>query len=266
MNLRASYYRTVNRPEFRELAPFIFFDFLTDFAITGNLNLQRALIDNYDLRYEWFPGAGQIFSVSGFYKEFKNPTEIANRPDVLRELYYINAPKATNIGFELEYRVKLSSLFKNDTNTFLNSITLFSNFSYIISKVDVSHVNGATEKERPLQGQSPVVVNAGIQYMHPTNGWSGNVSYNFVGRRLYIVGSTSEPDYWENPRNVLDFQIAKRIKERLEIKLNVRDMLAQNLIFYQDIDKNGKYDKEKDNTMVTTNYGQTISLGVTYKF
>lgn len=266
MNLRASYYRTVNRPEFRELAPFIFFDFLTDFAITGNLYLQRALIDNYDLRYEWFPGAGQIFSVSGFYKEFKNPTEIANRPDVLRELYYINAPKATNIGFELEYRVKLSSLFKNDTNTFLNSITLFSNFSYIISKVDVSNVNGATEKERPLQGQSPVVVNAGIQYMHPTNGWSGNVSYNFVGRRLYIVGSTSEPDYWENPRNVLDFQIAKRIKERLEIKLNVRDAIAQNLIFYQDIDKNGKYDKEKDNTMVTTNYGQTISLGVTYKF
>ena len=117
-----------------------------------------------------------------------------------------------------------------------------------------------------MQGQSPVIVNAGIQYMHPTNGLSVSVSYNLVGKRIYIVGSTSEPDYWERPRNVLDFQIAKRIKERLEIKLNVRDAIAQNLIFYQDIDKNGKYNKEKDNTMIDTNYGQTVSLGVTYKF
>lgn len=266
INIRASYYRTVSRPEFRELAPFIFFDFVTDFAVSGNPDLQRALIDNYDLRFEYYPGAGQIISVSGFYKNFTNAVEQVNRPDVLRELYYVNVPKATNIGLELEYRFKLSSLFRNDSSSFLSATTLYTNFSYIKSNVDVSTIKGATADERPLQGQSPVIVNAGIQYMHPTNGLSVSVSYNFVGKRIYIVGSTSEPDYWERPRNVLDFQITKRIKERLEIKLNVRDAIAQNLIFYQDIDKNGKYNKEKDNTMIDTNYGQTVSLGVTYKF
>ena len=266
INLRASYYRTVSRPEFRELAPFIFFDFVTDFAVSGNPDLQRALIDNYDLRFEYFPGAGQLISVSGFYKNFTNAVEQVNRPDVLRELYYVNVPKATNVGLELEYRFKLSAIFRNDSNAFLSSTTLYTNFSYIKSKVDVSKINGATAEERPLQGQSPVIVNAGIQYMHPTNGLSLSASYNLVGKRIYIVGSISEPDYWERPRNVLDFQIAKRIKERLEIKLNVRDALALNLIFYQDIDKNGKYDKEKDNTMIDTNYGQTVSLGVAFKF
>lgn len=266
INIRASYYRTVSRPEFRELAPFIFFDFVTDFAVSGNPDLQRALIDNYDLRFEYYPGAGQLISISGFYKNFTNAVEQVNRPDVLRELYYVNVPKATNIGLELEYRFKLSALFGNDSSAFLSATTVYTNFSYIKSKVDVSKIKGATAEERLLQGQSPVIVNAGVQYMHRSNGLSLSVSYNLVGKRIYIVGSTTEPDYWERPRNVFDFQIAKRIKERLEIKLNVRDMLAQNLIFYQDIDKNGKYNKEKDNTMIDTNYGQTVSLGITYKF
>ncbi|MES2592494.1 MAG: TonB-dependent receptor [Bacteroidota bacterium] len=266
INLRASYYRTVSRPEFRELAPFIFFDFVTDFAVSGNPELQRALIDNYDLRFEYYPGAGQLISVSGFYKKFTNAIEQVNRPDVLRELYYVNVPKATNVGIELEYRFKLSSIFKNDSSAFLSATTLYTNFSYIKSKVDVSGVNGATADERPLQGQSPVIVNAGIQYIHPSNGFSFSVSYNLVGKRIYIVGSLSEPDYWEKQRNVIDLQIVKKIKERFEIKLNVRDALAQNLIFYQDIDKDGQYDEQKDNTMTNTNFGQTVSLGVSYKF
>ncbi len=166
---------------------------------------------------------------------------------------------------ELEYRFKLSSIFKNDSSAFLSATTLYTNVSFIKSKVDVSQINGATGTERPLQGQSPVIVNAGIQYA-PSDSWNISASYNLVGKRIYIVGSTSEPDYWEKPRNVLDVQVVKRIKERLEIKLNVRDVLAQNLIFYQDINKDGKYDEKIDNTMTSTSFGQTVSIGVSYKF
>ncbi|MFY9310666.1 MAG: TonB-dependent receptor [Bacteroidia bacterium] len=265
INIRGSYYRTVSRPEFRELAPFIFYDFVTDFAISGNPNLKRATIDNYDLRFELFPGAGQLISVSGFYKVFTDAIEQANRPDVLRELYYVNVPKATNIGMELEYRFKLSSIFGNDSSSFLSATTLYTNVSFIKSKVDVSGINGVTSSERPLQGQSPVIINAGIQYT-PSDAWSISASYNLVGKRIYIVGSSSEPDYWEKPRNVLDIQVVKRIKERLEIKLNVRDVLAQNLVFYQDIDKDGKYNDTIDNTMTSTSFGQTIAIGLSYKF
>lgn len=278
INLRLAYYRTVSRPEFRELAPFNFYDFISDFQVSGNPLLSRATVDNYDARFEWFPGAGQIVSVSGFYKNIQNPIEaIGGTASSIRAITYTNTPGATNIGAEIEYRFKLSTLFRNDSSDFLNNTTLFTNFAYIHSKVDVGGLVGA--QERPLQGQSPYIVNAGIQYLNSDKGWGVSLSYNLIGRRIFIVGSSDEPTWWENPRNVLDFQIAKTFKERLELKLNVRDILAQNQIFYQDINGNGKYDKNSeakskdafhnvssDNVMVNTRYAPTISFSLAYRF
>jgi len=281
INVRAAYYRTLSRPEFRELAPFNFYDFITDFSVSGEPKLIRSLIDNYDLRFEYFPGAGQIVSVSGFYKEIQNPIEqVSNTASAIRSLLYTNAKKATNIGLELEYRFKLSTLFKNDSIKFLSNTTLYTNFAYIQSKVDVGTALIASESEiRPLQGQSPYILNAGIQYLDNEKGWGVSASYNVVGRRIFIVGSSDEPTYWENPRHVLDFQIVKTFKEKLELKFNVRDVLAQNLIFYQDLNKNGKldkgseaaskqqsHDKNFDNVMINTKYAPTISFSISYRF
>jgi TonB-dependent receptor len=265
INIRASYYKTVSRPEFRELAPFLFYDFITDFAVSGNQFLKRSLIDNYDLRVEWYPGAGQLVSVSGFYKNFTNPIEQASRPDATRELYFVNVPKATNVGIEVEYRVKLSSLFNTDSSAFLNATTLFANFAYVRSKVDVSNVLGAQNDFRPLQGQSPVIINAGIQYTVPS-GTSLSASYNFVGKRIFIVGNQNEPDYWENPRHILDLQVSQRIMKNLDAKINIKDILAQSSYFYQDVDKNYKFEKTKDNVMIARRYGQTISFSLSYRF
>ena len=265
INIRASYYKTVSRPEFRELAPFLFYDFITDFAISGNQFLRRSSINNYDLRFEWYPGAGQFISVSGFYKEFTDPIEQASRPDATRELYFVNVPKATNIGVELEYRVKLSSLFNADSSEVLNATTLFANFAYIKSKVDVSHVIGAVAAERPLQGQSPVIINAGVQYIG-ASGTSVSASYNFVGKRIFIVGNQNEPDYWENPRHIIDLQISQRIIKNLDAKVNIRDLLAQPSYFYQDVNKSNKFESSDDNIMISRKYGQTISLSLSYRF
>lgn len=264
-NIRASYYRTVSRPEFRELAPFLFYDFITDFAISGNQFLKRSLIDNYDLRFEWYPGAGQLVSVSGFYKEFTDPIEQASRPDATRELYFVNVPKATNIGVEFEYRVKLSSLFNADSSALLNATTLFANCAYVKSKVDVSNVNGSENDSRPLQGQSPVIINAGIQYIG-TFGTSVSASYNFVGKRIFIVGNQNEPDYWENPRHIIDLQVSQRIIKNLDAKVNIKDVLAQSTYFYQDINKDNKFDRSEDNIMIARKYGQIISFSLSYKF
>lgn len=268
INIRASYYRTLARPEFRELAPFAFYNFVYDNILSGNSQLKRTLIDNYDLRFELYPGAGQVLSVTGFYKQFENAIELINRPGVsgAPELNYANVDKVTNFGGELEYRFKLSSVIKNDSSVFLNNTTLFTNLALIKSKVDISKINGAIGTERPLQGQSPFIVNAGIQFNHPTKEWSISSSYNVIGRRIFIVGNTQEPDVWENQRHVIDFQVTKSFKNKLEIKLNVRDILAQDLIFYQDINQNKKYDKDTDNRWQENNFGQTISLSVSYKF
>ncbi|MBL7918270.1 MAG: TonB-dependent receptor, partial [Bacteroidia bacterium] len=268
INVRASYYKTVSRTEFIELAPFAFYNFLFDNILTGNSTLKRATIDNADLRFEFYPGAGQLLSVSGFYKQFLNPIELVNRPGVSggNELYYTNVPRVENYGAELEYRFKLSSFIKNDSSVFLNNTTIFTNAALIKSKVDISKIIGAIGTERPLQGQSPYIINAGILFNHPTQSWSASASYNIVGRRIFIVGNVQEPDVWENHRHVLDFQVTKTFKEKLELKLNVRDVLAQDLLFYQDINKNKKYDKGIDSRWQETTFGQTITLGLSYRF
>jgi outer membrane receptor protein involved in Fe transport len=266
INVRASYYKTVSRPEFRELAPFAFYNFLQDNILSGNPNLQRALINNYDVRFELFPGAGQVFSISGFYKSFTNPIELINRTGTsgAPELYYTNVPKVTNFGTELEYRLKLGFITKKDS-TFFDGTTFYTNMSLIRSRVDLTDFAGAGG-ERPLQGQSPYIVNAGLIYNSFKGDWSASVSYNVVGQRIYIVGNVQEPSVWENGRHVIDFQVSKIIQEKLEIKLNVKDALAQKLIYFQDLNGNRKYDAGTDNNWQEVTYGQTVSLSLKYNF
>jgi len=278
INVRGAYYRTVNRPEFRELAPFNFYDFETDYQISGNDTLQRATINNYDLRFEFYPKKpGQILSVSAFYKDLTNAIEQIAGNGQIRSINYANVAKATNMGLELEYRVLLSTIFRNDSSKFLNGTTLFTNFSYIKSDVDVSKLNNVDP--RPLQGQSPIIINAGIQYIDRKYDFGVSISYNYVGKRIIIVGNTDEPNIWENPRHVIDLQLSKTFKEKFEVKLNVRDALAQNLVYYQDINKNGKLDKSSftdnknfehnstsDNLLLNTKLAPTISLSLSYKF
>lgn len=277
-NLRGAYYKTVNRPEFRELASFNFYDFVTDYQISGNDSLQRAIINNFDLRFEYYPKKpGQILSASLFYKDINNAIEQIAGNGQLRSINFSNVPKATNLGLELEYRILLSTIFKSDSSKFLNGTTLFTNFSYIQSSVDVSKLNNV--EPRPLQGQSPIIINAGIQYIDSDYDFGISLSYNYVGKRIVIVGDINEPNIWENPRHVLDLQLSKTIKNKFEIKLNVRDALAQNIIYYQDINKNGKFDKaslkdnknfehtsKTDNIMTNTKLAPTISLSLSYKF
>jgi TonB-dependent receptor len=269
MNIRLSYYKTVSRPEFRELAPFAFYNFAQDNILSGNTQLKRALINNMDVRYEIYPGAGQLFSISGFYKDFTDAIELINRTGVAgaSELYYTNIDKVSNYGVELEYRVKLSIFDRRETkNSLLDNTTLFTNLSLIKSKVNMKEIIGASADSRPMQGQSPYIVNAGLQFAHPTKEWTVSASYNVIGRRIYIVGNIQEPDVWENSRNVIDLQFTKTFRKKFEFKVNIKDLLAQDLIFYQDINKNKKYDLATDNRWQETNFGQTISLSLNYNF
>lgn len=277
INIRLAYFKTVARPEFRELAPFRFLDFATGFQAHGDPNLKRSKIDNYDIRLEWYPGAGQILSVSGFYKKIENAIEQVLEINIPNSTTFANSTSAQNIGAELEYRFKLSTIFKADSSKFLSNMTFFSNFAYIQSKVDNTNSNGGGI--RPLQGQSPYIINAGLQYLDNEKGWGVSVSYNLIGRRIILVGSpNADPSIWENPRHVLDIQLSKTFKQKLELKFNIRDLLAQNQIRYQDINNNGKLDKGSeiqnqnaihskayDNIFMNTKVSPTISFSLTYK-
>ncbi len=288
-NVRISYSQTLNRPEYRELAPFAFYDFNTQFVISGDTTLKRAKIYNYDLRYEVYPGRGQLISVSGFYKQFIDPIEQISRPDVTNEISFRNVPKASNYGVELEYRVLLATLFKADSSKLLNNLTAFSNLAIIRSKVDVADVIGSGSDNRPLQGQSPYVLNAGLQYIDRELGVSFSVSYNKVGQRIAIVGNVNEPDIWEAGRAFLDLQVTKSFwKDRIEIKVNAQNLLAQKQNYYQnrnldetkikgtkgflnsvltgDSQNNNGYNQNEDDLIWSTKYGRVYSLSVSIKF
>ena len=290
-NLRLSYSKTVNRPEFRELAPFGFYDFETQFFTNGTPELQIANVQNGDFRYEMYPGKGQLLSVSAFYKEFKNPIELiagANN----KEVKYRNAKAAQNYGVEMEFRTLLGALF-NTENRLANNLTVFSNLAVIKSEIDVSNIeSGNKVKQRPLQGQSPYVFNAGMQYLDSESGWSLSMNVNRVGNRIAVVGNDTdaEPTLWEKGRTMLDAQLSKTfLKKKLEIRFNLQNLLNQKLIFYQnklatnpqevggiqgfvnnvftgDKQNQDGYDSSLDDLVWSTKNGTTFSLTMSYNF
>ena len=286
-NVRASYSQTLNRPEYRELAPFAFYDFTTNFVVSGNEELVRAKINNFDVRFERYPGKGQLITATAFYKHFSNPIEQVSRPDVTGEISFRNVPVAHNFGLEVEGRTLISSLFDADSNSIAQHFTIYGNLAVIRSKVDVSGVLGSTSDSRPLQGQSPYIFNAGIQYRHPVKQWGASLNVNRVGERIAIVGNVNEPDLWENARTFIDVQLSKSFwKEKAEFKINFQNILAQDQIFYQnntqtektsrfnqavntvfvgDKTNNNGYQENVDDQVWRTRMGQTISLSLSIK-
>jgi outer membrane receptor protein involved in Fe transport len=238
-NLRLSYSKTLNRPEFRELAPFIFYDFTTGLSTQGNSDLKIATIQNYDFRFETFPGKNQLFSVSVFYKNFKNPIEI-QATAINKTVRYQNADSGFDYGVEMEFRTQLSSLFHFEGSKLLDNLTVFSNISSISSEVDVTSIVASSnpEKKRQMQGQSPYILNAGIQYADSENGFNVAVNLNRVGNRIAVGGNIeSEPALWEKSRTLLDCQFAKTfLNKKMEVKLNIQNILAQDQIFYNNND------------------------------
>lgn len=287
-NIRFSYSQTINRPEYRELAPFAFYDFSTNLVVSGNDTLTRALIHNLDLRYEVFPGRGQLFSATIFYKNFRNPIEQKSRADVSGEMTYQNVPMAINYGLELEARTLVSNIFKLDTSSFFDDFTVYANLSIIRSQVDVSTVVGSAVDSRPLQGQSPYVFNAGIRYDSPRYQWGVTLNVNRVGQRIYYVGNVYEPNLWEKARTFLDLQLTKSfMRGRAQLKFNIQNILAQDQIFYQnssterssvkgvngffnsifvgDKNNNNNFDKKIDTEIWNTNFGTTYSVSLSFR-
>jgi hypothetical protein len=270
--IRLSGSQTVSRPEFREIAPFQFFDYETTFGIRGNPDLKITNIYNIDARYELYPAAGEAITIGGFMKRFTNPIEFRLDPGSVltrRNYFYQNARDANTYGVELEVRKNLRFLGGN--SDLLSNFSLFANFTYIFSEVkfDDEALGKVVSADRPVQGQSPYLVNGGLQYTSKTAGWNATLLYNRVGNRLALVGyqSFGFPDVYENPRDVLDIQVSKRVfKKKGEIKLGVSDLLNQYILYYENVDNNRIYDSKVDRIWSQYKPGATITLGFTYDF
>jgi outer membrane receptor protein involved in Fe transport len=256
-NIRVSGSQTVVRPEFRELSTFQFYDFDLSATVAGNTGLVRTKVTNFDLRYEIYPRGGELITVGVFYKYFKNPLEAyLNAASGDGSTYnLLNADEANSFGSELEFRKKL------DFNNALKNFTVQGNFSYIYNRVK--------SLDRSMQGQSPYLLNAGIQYDLEKYGINTTLLFNQIGRRIALVGGTDgeQPPIWENPRPVLDFQVAKKvIKNKGEVKLNIADIFNRQAIFYTDLNDNKKYDEKTDGFAIKRKYGTNVSISFGYNF
>jgi outer membrane receptor protein involved in Fe transport len=268
MLVRAAYGKTLNRPEFREISPNYFYDFLFNSINVGNSDLRTASVDNFDLRWEFYPRPGENITVGGFYKKFVDPIEMYFIPGVgsggTRSFTWGNAAQATNTGVEIEFRKKLDSL----NIPVVRDLAIVANAAWIKSVIDLDSANvGNASQQRPMMGQSPWIVNGGLYYQNDSIGLQINAMYNVVGPRVVIVGIPGVPEVWEMPRHQIDLSVTKTLgkNRNIDIRLNVTDLLNQPVQLLQDANGDGELNKETDQQMQTFKRGTYVTLGFTLR-
>lgn len=259
-NLRVSGSQTVIRPELRELSYLNIYDFELNASVQGNPSLQRTKVSNLDIRYEVYPRAGEVFTIGAFYKYFDKPIEqIFNEGSGGSSTFsYQNPEKAKSFGGEMELRLKLDFMK-------MKNFTFQANGAYIYSRI----TDQGFQVNRPLQGQSPYIINIGLLYDLPAAGFNTTILFNRVGERIYLVGDITagagSPDIYEAPRNLLDFQVSKKIlKSKGEIRLTIADILNNTQYFYQNIDKKTSFQKNNDAFRFTRKFGTTVGISINY--
>ncbi|MFM1836999.1 MAG: hypothetical protein RJA04_1687 [Bacteroidota bacterium] len=261
--LRLAYGKTLNRPEFRELAPFSFYDFVNNRTVSGNPTLKNADIQNFDFRYEFYPTPSELISVAAFYKDFTNPIEVVFASGANPILNFSNAKSAYSTGIEAELRKNLSP---EKPNSILGKTSLVFNGTYIFSRVKLDDALAKDQSDnRPLQGQSPYIVNAGLNYNDTQKGLQINFNYNVIGKRIFAVGNnfgSPYPDWFEMPRNVIDFSFSKQLTKVIMVKGGLTDILNQGNVILQDGNQDQVFDRNRDQIIQNYAPGRVASLGL----
>jgi TonB-dependent receptor len=296
--IRSGYGRTVNRPELRELTPYNDFDYQTSETIIGNPSLVSATIDNYDLRAEFYPRSSrqnELFNAGIFYKTLRNPiermrsaTDASSGPGNFTIIGFDNAISAKIYGVEAEVRKNLSFI----PGKLFHDLSIFANAAFIKSTtVDPTQDQNGNIRDtgvnvpgRPLQGQSPYVINAGLFYENPSWGTRIGASFNVSGPRIYaksVANSHSKeqvsnsgdssvfdgirPDLLELPRKLLDLSLSQRIVSSLVLKVSMQNLLKAPFRIVEDHNYNQRYDKEYPVPVTSSSNGR-LTPGVTYYY
>jgi TonB dependent receptor/CarboxypepD_reg-like domain/TonB-dependent Receptor Plug Domain len=226
-NLRLSGSRTLARPEYRELADVTSRSVFQGELIRGNPNLARTLIDNADVRWEWYPNAGEVVSVGAFAKRFDDPIERVFQPTSASPvIVFVNADAAVNYGVELEARKSLGMVAER-----LRRLTAFTNLTLMKSEIRLGGSAAAsTNANRAMIGQSPYVVNAGLTWATDDGRWSATTLYNRMGERIVAAGELPLPDVRERPRDVLDLSLRFPLLAGFSGKVDARNLLDAEFV------------------------------------
>jgi TonB-dependent receptor len=224
-NLRLSVSRTLARPEYRELVPIKSRDVLNGDDLEGNPDLQRTRIQNADVRWEWYPASGEVFSLGLFAKQFDDPIERVYRAAGASSRFvgFVNAESARNYGVEVELRKGLGFL-----HAMLDPFSLFSNVTLMRSEIDLgANRAAATNPERRMVGQAPYILNLGLSYASASGNTSATLLVNRVGERIEAAGDLPLPDVVQQPRNVVDFSLRLPMMGGVSARFDARNLLDE---------------------------------------
>lgn len=207
-------------------------------VITGS-PLKTTRIENADIRFEYYPAPGEIISISGFLKNFRNPIEVVYiATSGANKLRYSNLQSAKDIGLEVDFRKSLN--FISGESEIWKNLFLSGNFTLIDASIEFDPLTAVDEegnpvpakRNRPLAGQSPYILNGGVLFAGKQLGL--NVTYNHFGKRIAFASPGREEDQYEKPRDMLDLQLSYKFlkQQKAELRLNVSNMLNQDQIFY----------------------------------
>ncbi len=254
MNLRLAYGKTLARPTYREITPISVFDVANREVLVGNPDLTLTSIDNYDIRWEWFPNPGEVLAFSLFYKTLQDPiqktTATANR-----QVQYQNREEGIVYGLEFEARKNLSFIRSG-----LEDFTLGGNLTLVESEVDKGPFDFG-DGDVQLAGQSPYIVNIDLSYHNPRSETTASLFYNVFGPRLFSVGQRETPHIFEEPVDSLDFTLSQQLSENWQIKLSIKNILDPLVKTSYDFNGGGE-----EYLFAAFRRGRSFGLSLTYDF
>ncbi|WP_214070399.1 TonB-dependent receptor [Mucilaginibacter sp. dw_454] len=270
--LRASYYISILRPAFADLIPFP--DQTADeyYQHIGSPYLQHTVIDNYDLRYEFFPRVFDEFMAGGFYKHLVNPIETELQQASGGANLYLtpnNFGNATNYGLELEAKKYFGNIGASINYTYTKS--QITTAKSIVLDNQVTHI----DQTRPLQGQAANIGNASLLYKDQKNGIDAQLSLSYIGERIEAVSNYYGLDTWERPSTFLDFSAQKKLGKHFIVYAKANNLLntPYELVIKQNNTYNysgiAKYPHQESAAYTTVQYDQyyaRYNLGVKYNF
>lgn len=240
--VRFGYSKTVTRPDFKELSPAFFTDPVLDREVIGNPELIDGSITHWDVRWDKYFSPTEYVSLSAFYKEFTNPIEIIVLPGTANIITYQNAESATNFGFEFEFFKELGFF-----GSFWEPFYISANFSWIDSEIDLGENSGGqTNNVRPLQGQSPFVINTQLGFDDPDLGVSASLLYNISGERISEASTAGRPDIYEQPFHQLDFVYSHQLSDAWRAKLKLSNIFNDTVEFLQGDSTTRSYQKGRE--------------------
>ncbi|MGO4875786.1 TonB-dependent receptor domain-containing protein [Pedobacter psychrotolerans] len=272
--LHASYYKALNRPGFYEIVPGKVVN--EEFQERGNPNLKRALADNYDLRYELFPGASEQLMVGAFYKKIKDPIEYTFQADATRgqDIYYTpgNFGTAHNYGAEVDYIKYFSKIGVKANYTYTHSRITTPKTTRTINAITGDIQALSVDQERPLFGQSEHIGNLSLLFKDTKKGWDAQLAGAYTGPRINTVSQFLNNDLWQEGFIQMDASAEKRFKGGISVFIKANNILnTPTKLFIKGTNpENDKINEDlvKDgHTLIRSDYyGQSYLLGFRYKF